>query len=166
MRASNYRATDGEANFGKPITAQVVGGTHITCELVTKSGQTFYVTEWPRGLPRHDDPPNSVRFPHGLIRFGESLQDCAKRLVNDQLGMLAQHVKVLYIDSYVDDKNHWHIEPGCLVEVSGTPTVPREASRITEFDVSAVPDLTFWERAEFLDTIRQAEPQLFGGSTQ
>ena len=38
MKASPYRASKGEANFGQPINTQVVGGTHITFELITRKG--------------------------------------------------------------------------------------------------------------------------------
>lgn len=154
MKISNYKATKGEANFGKPIKTQVSGGTHITFELITKKGNTFYMTRWPHGLPRHDDPPNTLRFPHGLIRFGESLMECAKRLVQDQLGMIVKDAEILYWDSYVDDKNHWHIEPACIVEVAGTPKLPDQASEIVTFDIDHAPDMTFWSKSEFIETVK------------
>ena len=153
MKASKYRAKNGEANFGKPITAQVVGGTHITFELITKIGDTFYMTRWPDGLPGHDDPPNALRFPHGLIQFGETMNECVSRLVTEQLGMAIKHARIVYWDSYVDDLNHWHIEPGCIVEVSGTPRIPQLASEIITFAMDNIPPMTFWEKDEFLEVI-------------
>ena len=59
MKISKYKARHGEANFGKPIVSQVVGGSHITFELITKKGKNFYMTRWPKGLPGHEDPPNT-----------------------------------------------------------------------------------------------------------
>ena len=144
MSVSSYRAIDNEANFGKPITTQVAGGTHITFEMITHAGGRFFATRWPKGLPGHDDPPNTLRFPHGLIRFGESLEMCAARLVRGQLGMSVKGVEIAYWDSYVDKDGHWHIEPGCLVEVTGQHKVPRGASEIVTFTLENVPDLTFW----------------------
>ena len=96
MRISSYRATSKEANFGKPIATQVDGGAHITFEMIPHSKGRFYATRWPRGLPGHDDPPNSLRFPHGLIRFGESLEECASRLVGEQLGMKVKDIDIAY----------------------------------------------------------------------
>ena len=154
MKISNYKATKGEANFGSPIKTQVTGGTHITFELITKKGKTFYMTRWPRGLPGHEDPPNALRFPHGLIRFGESLNKCAARLVRDQLGMKVKDVEILEWDSYVDKANHWHIEPCCIVEVKGTPKLPTRASEIVTFDIEHVPDMTFWLKSDFVETVR------------
>ena len=158
MKVSSYRASGGEANFGKPISTQVSGGTHITFELITKRDQTFFMTRWPSGLPGHDDPPNTLRFPHGLIRFGESLEECASRLVRDQLGMRVTDTRILYWDSYLDDQNHWHVEPGALVEVAGKPKVPRRASKIETFTVREIPDMTFWPRSDFLDLVREHLP--------
>lgn len=160
MKISSYRASADEANFGKPISTQRSGGSHITFELVTKRDQTFYVTRWPSGLPGHDDPPNTLRFPHGLIRFGESLEDCAGRLVQGQLGMRVTEVRMLYWDSYLDDHNHWHVEPGALVEVAGKPSLPKRASKIETFTVHDVLDLTFWPRSDFLDLVREHLPGL------
>lgn len=154
MRVSSYRATKGEANFGKPISRQVAGGTHVTFEMITKRGNIFYMTRWPQGLPGHADPKNVLRFPHGLIRFGESLEECARRLVSKQLGMRVKSVEILYWDSYVDGHNHWHVEPGCLVEVAGKPKIPEKASEIISFTIDELPVMTFWERAEFMETVR------------
>ena len=154
MRISNYRATNNEANFGKPISTQVTGGTHVTFEMITYADEYFYVTHWPKGLPGHDDPPDTLRFPHGLMRFGESLDDCAARLVQAQLGMKVNKAAVAYWDSYVDDHNHWHIEPGCFVEVFGKPVAPSGASEILRFTSDDIPKLTFWDRSEFGDVVK------------
>ena len=160
MKASEYRAKNNEANFGKPIITQVVGGTHITFELVTKKGDRFYMTRWPNGLPGHDDPPNALRFPHGLIQFGETMEKCASRLVSEQLGMRVKHVEIAYLESYVDDSDHWHIEPGCIVELSGEPKVPKLASDIISFRIDDLPDMTFWTRSDFLELIEGRLPEL------
>lgn len=158
MKVSNYQALHKEANFAKPIMFQVSGGSHITFEMITVGAGRFYMTHWPRGLPGHDDPPNTLRFPHGLIRFGESLERCAQRLVKEQLGMGVRSVEIAYWDSYVDDTNHWHIEPGCIVHVSGQPKLPEGASEIVTFDISNIPKMTFWPRKDFLSLVRKELP--------
>ena len=160
MRVSDYRASGGEANFGKPIRTQVAGGSHITFELITKRDETFYATRWPSGLPGHDDPPNTLRFPHGLIRVGESLEECAERLVREQLGMLVRQVRMLYWDSYMDGLGHWHVEPGALVEVAGEPDLPRAASKIETFTTHGIPDLTYWSQSDFLELVQEYLPDL------
>lgn len=160
MKASKYSAKNNEANFGKPIVTQVTGGTHITFELITKKGNHFYMTRWPNGLPRHDDPPNALRFPHGLIQFGETMEECASRLVSDQLGMRVKNVEIAYLECYVDDFDHWHIEPGCIVELAGKPRVPNLASEIVSFRVDELPDMTFWTKSDFLELIEERLPEL------
>ena len=154
MKTSKYRASKNEANFGKSIKSQISGGTHITFELITKKGNIFYMTRWPKGLPGHDDPPNTIRFPHGLIKFGESLRQCSERLVRNQLGMMVKKMEILYWDSYLDKKNHWHIEPGFIVEVMGTPKLAKNASEIVTFDIKHVPKMTFWSKADFISTVK------------
>lgn len=153
--ASNFKALNNEANFGPPISDEVVGGTHIAVELVTKNGDTFYATEWPQGLPRHDGGKRTIRFPHGLMIFGETIQDCARRLVSEQLGMEVRSVKVNDTETYVDEANHWHIEPICVVEIDGTARPPQEASRVISFTLEDPPDLSFWdidELAQMMNT--------------
>ncbi|MCH7535107.1 MAG: NUDIX domain-containing protein, partial [Bacteroidetes bacterium] len=122
--------------------------------LITQQGDRFYMTRWPSGLPGHDDPTNTLRFPHGLMRFGESLDDCATRLVGEQLGMKVNAVEILYWDSYVDDYDHWHIESGCLVEVEGTPKLPEKASEVVTFTIDNVPKMTFWPKSEFIEAVK------------
>lgn len=154
MRVSNYRASHGEANFGKPIRTQVQKGAHITFECVTRTGGRYYMARWPRGLPGHEDPPNTLRFPHGLIRFGETLEQCVRRLVRAQLGMGVRSVRIVEFDSYVDSTKHWHIEPCCLVEVTGRPNLPQGASDIISFGLRSIPQMTYWTRKDFLELVR------------
>ena len=153
MKISRYISNGDEANFGAPIKSQVSGGTHITFEFLTKKEREFYMTLWPKGLPGHEDPPDTLRFPHGLIKFGESLEECAARLVSEQLGMRIKEVELLYWDSYVDDHNHWHIEPACLVEVTGLPKLPKAASEIVKFTLDDIPKMTYWKKNDFIKTV-------------
>ncbi len=163
MKASKYRAHHNEANFAAPIVTQIMGGTHLTFEMVTVRKAKFYMTRWPKGLPGHNDPPNALRFPHGLIRFGESLQECAERLVRDQLGMIAKSVRIAYWDSYLDKMNHWHIEPGCIVQVAGKPKTPKQAAEIVSFDIFNLPGMTFWPKKDFRKLVRDQFPELLHG---
>ena len=145
--ASLVHLTGASRDYGdQSMWESIVGTTDVV------AGGRFFATRWPKGLPGHDDPPNTLRFPHGLIRFGESLEMCADRLVRRQLGMGVKNVDVAYWDSYVDKDGHWHIEPGCLVEVTGQHKVPRGASEIVTFTLNDVPDLTFWKG----DDLREA----------
>jgi len=146
--ASDFKPLPGEATFPPTIEQEVVGGTHIAPECVLKKGQTFFMTVWPTGLPRHETT-RTVRFPHGLIRFGETIEICAQRLVHAQIGLKVEEVRVLKIDSYLDDKNHWHIEPILLVEASGDPTPPDEAGGYVTFQGTALPQGAVWGQESF-----------------
>ena len=143
-KASDFRPLPGEANFGPPIDVEVRQGLHIAPEIIPARGRTLFATRWPNGLPRHDDPPNTVRFAHGLMLFGETIEECARRLVNAQMGLNVEGVTLLDIDSYVDDNEHWHLEPTVLAEVTGSPKTPSGASEIISFTADAIPELTYW----------------------
>ena len=129
--SSGFQPLPGEANFPPPITREVKGGTHIAPQCITVEGGDYVMVDWTTGLPRHDaSGTRSVRFPHGLIHFGETFEDCARRLVSEQLGMHVENVDIIHIYSHVDETRHWHIEPLLLVAVSGTPAPPPGAAVI------------------------------------
>lgn len=156
LTSSGYKAINNEANFGKPIKDEIVGGTHIAPEIIAWDGRKFYAVHWFHGLPRHDKL-NAIRFPHGLMIWGESMEDCARRLVKEQLGMNVKSVRVLSIDSYVDKENHWHIEPEILAEVSGEPKKPVENSKIVTFKLEDTPEMAFWKSEKFKEFLKQQD---------
>ncbi len=160
-KSSDYQPLSGEANFGPPIELEVKGGVHIAPEVIARNGSTFFMTRWPSGLPRHADPPNTLRFPHGLMMFGETIDEVTSRLVGDQLGMRVVAVRTLMIDSYVDDMQHWHIEPILLANVEGESVVPDSASEIIEFKLDSVPDMTFWSKEDFQTTLQKHAPDIY-----
>ena len=152
-KASDFQPLEGEANFPPPIQTEVVGGMHIAPEIVTRRGDEFLMIEWPEGLPRHDTG-RTVRFPHGLMQFGESVNECASRLVNDQLGVVVERTQVIDLDSYVDDADHWHIEPLILADISGDPAPHTQAGRvITIHSVDQLPDDALWVHNDFVDLV-------------
>jgi ADP-ribose pyrophosphatase YjhB (NUDIX family) len=129
--ASDFQPLDGEANFGPPLTKEVVGGAHIAPHCITVRDDEYVMVDWKDGLPRHDKPGNrAVRFPHGLMIFGESFEECAERLVRDQLGMSVTTTAVVHVYSYVDDMRQWHMEPLILTGVDGDPAPPQGAAAV------------------------------------
>ena len=129
--ASNFQPLEGEANFGPPITREVVGGAHIAPHCITVHDGKFILIDWEQGLLRHDPPGRrTVRFPHGLIKFGESFEGCAARLVREQLGMQVEVVNVVHVYSYVDEMTQWHMEPIMVMTVVGTPRMPNQTKAV------------------------------------
>src|ERR1039458_5567290 len=95
--ASDFQPLEREANFPPTITREVVGGAHIAPHAITVEGDEYVMVDWHEGLPRHDKPgTHAVRFPHGLIHYGETFEQCAERLVRDQLGMQTDSVEVVH----------------------------------------------------------------------
>lgn len=130
-KVSDFEVYEGETTFPPPIRHEVKGGMHITPEVATRKDGMFIMIDWPNGLPRHDTD-HTVRFPHGLMRFGETAHECAKRLAQNQLGMHVEAVQVADLDSYMDDDGHWHFEPLIIADVSGTPMLHESAGQTIE----------------------------------
>ena len=148
-RISDFKVEPGEAVFLPPTDREVYGGSHIAPECITrKEDGTFVMLEWPSGLPRHETG-RTVRFPHGLMIFGENMEEVAKRLVRNQLGMQTERISVSQIDSYVDDGNHWHIEPILHLTVSGEPKPHKAAGEVFMFkNITELPEGALWSRKE------------------
>lgn len=142
---SNFKILKGEANFAPPISREVRGGTHISAEVIPFDGQFLYAKYWPNGLARHDDGP-TMRFVHGHVIFGETMLDCAKRLLSEQFNLTANNCKVIDIESYVDESDHWHIEPIILASIN-EPNAPI-LDKLIRFEINEIPDLTFWKASE------------------
>ncbi len=154
LTSSGYKAVNNEANFGKPIENEVVDGMHMAPEIISWDGKKFYAVHWFHGLPRHDKL-DAIRFPHGLMIWGESMMDCAKRLVKEQLGMAVKSVKILSVESYVDNEKHWHIEPEILAEVTGEPRKPAEDSEIVIFELNDTPEMAYWKSEDFKKFLKE-----------
>lgn len=117
-----YRYEHGEANFGPPIENEASGGAHLTFDVILRSGSRVLARRLPEGM--HDGPKNALYFPHGLIRFGESVPDCVQRLVDEQLpGPMVRQVDLYTLPTWVDDDSHWHL---CLNVVATIDRAPDE----------------------------------------
>lgn len=157
-RTSNFKPGEKEANFWPVAPVEVRGGSHIAVEVVsiTTDGE-FIMTVWPNGLPGHETD-RTVRFPHGLMRFGESIRETCERLVSEQLGMSVDEVRVVDLDSYVDDDEHWHLEPHVVAFVTGDPSPPGAAEGTMRFRGLAKPEESVWSDDGFrrlVENLRQ-----------
>lgn len=152
-----------EANFGAPLEKQVEGGTHITLEIILKKGNRYIALRRPRGIPEHELPPQYRKFPkgllyfcHNLIRYGEPVEECVKRIVKSQAGVDVVGLKVIAIDSLVQEKdNNWTFMPYVICEVAHIPTTNSEVTEVVLFKKNDIPDDFAWwtqkELQEFLE---------------
>lgn len=155
-----------EANFGPPAERQAEGGTHITCEIILKKGNKYIALRRPEAIPGHEAPPHAKNNPkgllyfcHNLMRYGESMEECAKRIVKEQTGVSVKRVKTVYIDSAVQDKdNQWAFTPHLIAEVDKIPMPGIYGNDITEvvtFTKDSIPeDWGWWTKKdvkEFLE---------------
>ena len=146
-----------EANFGKPLKYGVSGGAHITFEVVLKwSGK--YVALRRHSIPGHEAPPHASKHPkgllyfcHNLIRYGESVEQCVKRIVRSQVGVGVKSYKIVDIESSVQKKdNQWAIIPHVIAELSAEPKTGKFGNQISEvvtFSKNTVPnDFAWWPK--------------------
>ena len=153
-----------EANFGIPLEKQVSGGTHITFEIILKKIDKYIALRRPNGIPQHELPPHAKNFPkgllyfcHNLIRYGESMENCVKRIVRDQAGVLVKSFKVVYIDSSVQEKdNQWAFMPHVVSEVEQIPQTNSAVTEIVLFDKKNIPeDFAWWTKKELQDFLEK-----------
>src|SRR3989338_4761678 len=155
-----------EANFGKPLKFQTRGGAHITFEIILKWNRK-YIALRRKSIPGHEAPPHARKYPrgllyfcHNLIRYGESVEQCVKRIVKSQTGVGVKSYRVVDIESSVQKKdNQWAIIPCVIAELTRKPKMGNFGNKITEvvsFTKKDVPnDFAWWPKkdlAEFLNT--------------
>jgi len=147
MSGYHYYYNQREANFGAPAQEELSGGTHLTFDVILHQGPTLYSLRRPDGL--HDGPKNSLYFPHGLIRFGESVHDCANRLALEQAGVPVVRTNLYTMPTWVDDNNHWHIALNVLAQVERKPEPSADVSEVVEVQADDFPaDFAWWTREQ------------------
>lgn len=154
-----YNFKNNEANFGPPTPKQIDGGTHIAFEIILKKDNKFIALRR-QSIPGHEPPPNIKEYPkgllffcHDLIKYGEFIEDCVKRIVREQAGIDVKSFRVVYIDSFVQDKdNTWAFIPHVIVGVTEIPKIGTHGNEITEvvlFDKNNPPnDFAWWSKED------------------
>jgi ADP-ribose pyrophosphatase YjhB (NUDIX family) len=160
MKKFKYYYTHKEANFGKPLKTEVPGGTHIVFEVVLWSGDSkLLALRRPEGL--HGAQKNGLYFVHGLIRFGESIEKCVSRLVAEQARMSVESIFYYSIDSWVDEKRHWHLAVNVIAKVKSQKRPPKDVSEIVEFSCEMLPkDMTWWTKKDLIDLFNYIKQQI------
>lgn len=148
-----------EASFGKPLKHGVKSGTHITIEIILKWNKK-YIALRRQCIPEHEAPPHAKKYPkgllyfcHNLIRYGESIEQCVKRIVKSQTGVNVKSYKVIDIESSVQKKDsQWAIIPLVVAELAQKPEPEMFGNRITEvveFTSKNVPnDFAWWTKKD------------------
>ncbi len=158
-----YKWKNKEANFGPPVEEQMPGGMHLTFEIILKKDGRCIALRRPSGIPEHELPAQAKDYPHGLlyfchglIRYGESVEDCVQRIVRSQAGVGVKDFHVVYIDSSVQDKDDsWAITPHVIAELEELPKINEEITEVVLFTKDTIPeDFAWWSKEdleEFLD---------------
>ena len=159
-----YKWENKEANFGPPLEEQASGGMHLTLEIILKKDGQYVALRRPSGIPGHELPENVTAntrgllyFCHNLIRYGESIEGCVKRIVQSQAGVEVLGSRVVYIDSMVQGKdNSWAITPHVIAEISKTPETSLEITEVVTFDKNNIPqDFAWWNKQELREFLEE-----------
>ncbi len=164
-----YSWKNNEANFGPPIARQVDGGAHINFEIILRYNNKFVALRRPKAIPGHEVPHGAEKHPkgllyfcHNLIGYGESVQDCVKRIVKSQAGVNISSYRILDISSdYQGKDKQWAFMPYVLAELEDLPKKGNYGNEITEvvtFNKNNVPeDFGWWTREELKEFIDKYE---------
>jgi len=160
----SYNWKNKEANFGPPLKIQVSGGTHVTFEIILKKEGKYIALRRPNGIPEHELPSQAKDYPqgllyfcHNLIRYGESIEDCTKRIVKQQAEVKIIKLRVVYIYSEVQVKdNQWTINPCVTAEVEKVPSINSHITEVVLFDKNNVPeDFAWWKKEELREFLEK-----------
>lgn len=164
MAAFEYYWKNKEGNFGPPIRKQVPGGAHVTFEIILKKEGKYIALRRPNGIPEHELPPQAKDYPNGflyfchdLIRYGESMENCVKRIVESQSGVGVVDMKVVYIYSEVQQKDdQWSINPCVIAELEEVPQTGDEITEVVLFDKNSIPrDFGWWSKKELREFLEK-----------
>ena len=160
-----YNWKNKEANFGPPLEKEVAGGTHITFEILLKKDDKYIALRRPDAIPDHEHPAKPknaglLYFCHNLIRYGESVEACVKRIVKKQTGVGVINFKILDLDSELQKKDgQWAFTPYILAELEELPKPGNHGNEITEiiqFDKNNIPnDFGWWTKEELDKFLKQ-----------
>jgi len=159
-----YNWKNKEANVGPPISKQVSGGTHITFEIIAKKDNHYIALRRPQAIPGHELPPNAKEHPngllyfcHNLIHYGESVEDCVKRIVKEQAGVIVKSYRIIDIDSEVQEKDsQWSFTPHIIAELEAIPETNELVTEVVLFDKNTIPDnFGWWTKEELKDFFKE-----------
>ena len=92
-------------------------------------------------------------FCHDLIRYGESIDQCVKRIVKDNSGVNVVKFKVVDIETTLIHESggkpikQWAITPHIIAEVENIPKpgiYGNEIKEVVKFTKSTIPDNFAW----------------------
>ncbi|GEM_PF-1180776 len=166
-----YQWKYNEANFGPPIKTEVNCGTHITFEIILKKGKEYIALRRPDGIEGHVMTPKEKKsksgklyFCHDLIRYGESVEKCVKRVVKSQCGANVKKFETVFLETILKDEKwglknkQWAIVPHIIAEVDKIPKVGNYFNPVTQvvvFNKNTIPnDFAWWSKNDlekFLD---------------
>lgn len=165
-KSFEYYWKDKEANFGPPIEKGVHGGTHITLEIILKKGNQ-YIALRRQSIPGHEPPPHIGKHPkgllffcHNLIRYGETIEQCVKRIAKEQAGVNVKNFRVVDIDSIIQEKDgQWAFIPHIIAEVEEIPKPGKYGNEVNEviiFDKQNIPeDFAWWTQKEVKEFLEE-----------
>jgi len=134
-----------KAFFGAPVGELVKGGAHLANEVLMKRGDRVLLLRRPKGLFGANQ--NQWFFAHGEFLYGETLEECSKRLVKEQAGVEATDLRTVHSWIFMGS-DHWSVILVSLAEIQGEPRPDSEVSEWRFFGLNDLPDMAYWKPDE------------------
>lgn len=140
-----------KAFFGSPVGEFVKGGAHLANEVIMKQGDKLLLLRRPKGL--FNANRNDWFFAHGEFLYGETLEECARRLVREQAGLDIREVRIVHSWIFIDSE-HWFIVLVSMAEVYGEPRPDTEVAEWKFFTIPELPSSTaYWKPGELTSVL-------------
>jgi|ERR1051326_7143206 ADP-ribose pyrophosphatase YjhB (NUDIX family) len=133
--------TNQEANWGPVIPNEVPQGSHLTLELPLRYQNTLVALLLKEGI--HGADNSKLFFPHGLIRFGESIETALKRIVREIACVDVLSFNAVSFEAWLDDEQHYHICATLLARISQLPVKQGNIADVIAFRPGKLPDRPF-----------------------
>ncbi|MBI2579360.1 MAG: hypothetical protein HYW27_00480 [Candidatus Aenigmarchaeota archaeon] len=147
-----YNWQNNEANFGPPISKEMDGGTHITFDILLKKDDKYFALRR-ECIPGHEVPPESegeklLFLCHNLIHYGESVEECVKRIVKSQSGLEVVNCEIVDLRTVLMENSggkkmkQWGIIPFIIAKVDAKPEpgiFGNEVSEVVTFTKDNIP---------------------------
>lgn len=123
-----------EANWGPVTETEVPQGSHLTFEIPLRLSDSLVALRLRHGI--HGGSPDKLYFPHGLIRFGETVPDAVARLVREICEVEVASLRHTFVEAWLDESQHYHICCTVVATISGLPKKTDEISEVFQISKS------------------------------
>jgi hypothetical protein len=130
-----------EANWGPPADREIRDGSHLVLEIALAHRDRLVGLLLRRGI--HGADPDVLYFPHDLIRVGETVEGCVRRIVRAAARVGVRRVTHLALEAWLDEEGHWHVCHNVIAHVDRLPRPGGNVRKVFAFRGDEPPAIPF-----------------------